>query len=175
MASLLPRRNTENIFGVRGESGEEDHILSAQRTVCAELDNSVQRLVECFICMDEMPVGSIVHIESCGHTFCRECLHGHVASRFGELSFPIHCPACTATKGKGKQKSSGTCHLQNADGPVLFSCDFSLVISPSPDLNLGLADSYPPPMKPQSLHATASSDMDSILYAMRLQREFDDE
>ena len=30
-------------------------------------------------------------------------------------------------------------------------------------------------MKPHSLHAAAPSEMDSIQYAMRLQREFDDE
>ena len=175
MASLLSWRNTENISNamrLRRGSGEEDHILSAHRTVCTKL---AKRSVECCNCTDEMPVGPIVHMDSCGHTFCRKCLRGHVAARVSDLSFPIHCPACTAAQGKGKQKASGMCHSQNVDGPVFFSCDFSIVISQSPNLNFGLADSYPRSMKPQSPHATAPSDIDSISYAMRLQREFDDE
>ena len=154
MTNLLYRRITENI---------------------SELAGSVQRLAECCICMDEMPVGSTAHIDSCGHTFCRKCLHRHVATHFDELSFPIHCPACTAGKGKGKGKASGTCHLQNTDGPVFFQCNFSLVTSRSPGLNLGLAEGSRPSVKPPSRHATAESDVDSMLYAMRLQHEFDDE
>src|SRR5712691_7010505 len=180
MTNLLSRRNTENISNtmrLRQRSGEGDHTLSAQRMVCTNPARSVRRLVECCICMDRAPVGSIVHVDSCGHTFCRKCLHGHIAARVDrdELGFPIHCPACTVAKGKGKENASGTCHLKYADGPVLFSCDLSLVISQSPDLNFGPADSYPPSMKPHSLHATAPSEMDSILYAMCLQREFDAE
>ena len=182
MTNLLSRRNTENISNamrLRRRSGEGDHTLSAQPMVCTELAGSVQRLVECCTCMESMdriPVDSIIHIDSCGHTFCRKCLHGHIAARVDELNFPIHCPACTATKGKGKENATGTCHVKYADGPVLFSCDLSLVISHSPDLNFGpaeCADSYPPSMEPH--YATAPSEMDSILYAMRLQREFDDE
>src|SRR5712691_11587155 len=159
MTNLLSRRNTENISNtmrLRQRSGEGDHTLSAQPMVCTELASSVQRLVECCICMNRILVGSIVHVDSCGHTFCRKCLHGHLAARVDELSFPIHCPACTAAKGKGKENASGTCHSKYADGPVLFSCDLSLVISQSPDLNFGpaeCADSYPQSMEPH--YATA--------------------
>ena len=69
--------------------------------------------------MDSIPVGSIVHIDSCGHTFCRKCLDEHIAARVEELSFPIHCPACTVAKGKVKESASGTCHLNIQ--MVLFS------------------------------------------------------
>ena len=176
MIYLLSRRNPENISNamhLQRRSGNEDHTPSAHGTVRTELASSVQHLVECCICTDEMPVGSTVHIDSCGHTFCRKCLHGHVAARLDEPTFPIHCPACTAAKGKGKGKASGTCHL---DGPVFFLCDFSSATSQSPGLNLGLAaEGYPPSVKPQSLRAMAESDIDSMLYAMRLQDEFDDE
>src|SRR6266850_1287985 len=84
---------------------EEDRALSAQRT---DLAKSAQRLFECSICMDEMPVDSIARVDTCGHTFCRECLRGHVAARLDEHRFPILCPTCTANKGKGKGKTGGT-------------------------------------------------------------------
>ena len=87
------------------EFDEEDRALSAQRTKLAQ---SSQRLFECSICMDEMPVDSIARIDTCGHAFCRECLRGHVAARLDEHRFPILCPTCTANKGKGKGKAGGT-------------------------------------------------------------------
>jgi len=55
--------------------------------------------------MDEMPTDSIAIIDSCGHTFCRECLRKHVTVRLEEHRFPILCPTCTAGKGKGKGKT----------------------------------------------------------------------
>ena len=87
------------------EYDDEDRALSVQRT---QLAKSAQRLFECNICMEEMPVDSIARIDSCGHTFCRECLRGHVSARIDEHRFPVLCPTCTANKGKGKGKAGGT-------------------------------------------------------------------
>jgi len=84
----------------------EDSALSAQRT---ELVESSQQLFTCDICMEEMPVDSIAHPDSCGHTFCRECLRGHVTARLDEHRFPILCPSCTADKDKGKGPVGGAC------------------------------------------------------------------
>jgi len=81
------------------EFDAEDHALSAQ---LRELARSAQRLFKCDICMEEIPEDSIASPDSCGHTFCRECLRGHVAARLDEHRFPILCPTCTANKGKGK-------------------------------------------------------------------------
>jgi len=50
-------------------------------------------------------VDSIARIDSCGHTFCRECLRGHVSARIDEHRFPVICPTCIANKGKGKEKA----------------------------------------------------------------------
>jgi Ring finger domain len=88
------------------EFDEEDRALSTQ---CTELVKSGQGWFECGICMDEMSTDSIAIIDSCGHTFCRECLRGHVTVRLYEHRFPILCPTCTAGKGKGKGKTGGTC------------------------------------------------------------------
>ncbi|KAH9955863.1 hypothetical protein BC827DRAFT_1158069 [Russula dissimulans] len=81
------------------EFDAEDSALSAQRI---ELARSAQRLFKCDICMEEIPEDSIARPDSCGHTFCRECLRGHVTARLDEHRFPILCPTCTANKGKGK-------------------------------------------------------------------------
>ena len=88
------------------EYDDEDRALSVQRT---QLAKSAQRLFECGICMDEKPVDSIARIDSCGHTFCRECLCGHVSARIDEHRFPVLCPTCSANNSKGKGKAGGTC------------------------------------------------------------------
>jgi len=85
---------------LQNEFDKEDRALSAQR---AELAKSAQRLFECGICMEEMPDDSIARPDPCGHTFCRECLRGHVTARLDEHRFPILCPTCTAGKGKAKE------------------------------------------------------------------------
>jgi hypothetical protein len=89
------------------EFDNEDRALSAQR---AELAKSTQRLFVCGICLEQMPDDSIARPDPCGHTFCRECLRGHVSARLDEHRFPILCPTCTASKGKGKAVTGGTCH-----------------------------------------------------------------
>jgi hypothetical protein len=88
------------------EFDNEDLALSAQRT---ELAKSAQRLFECGVCMEEMPYDSVARPDPCGHTFCRECLRGHVAARLDERKFPILCPTCTVNKGKGKGVDGGAC------------------------------------------------------------------
>jgi hypothetical protein len=90
---------------------DEDPALPVQ---CAEPTKSAQCLFECSICIDEMPLGSIARIDSCGHTFCRECLRGHVTARLDERRFPILCPTCTANKSKGKGKTGGNVSLPDS-------------------------------------------------------------
>jgi len=177
-------------------SDEEDRALSAQRT---ELSNSIRQLFECSICM-EKPGDSIVCIDSCGHTFCRECLRGHVTALLDEYRSPILCPACTATIGKGKGKAGGANLLQTVCCPPSRGLSLVVLQSLAINVNLGLTDeqfsiwasaimnpplsrrratisltpSYPP-VPSQSPQAAAPLDRDSVLYAMHLQREFDEE
>jgi len=116
---------------------DEDRALSAQRT---GLVNVAQRLFECSICMDDVPMDSIALIDSCGHSFCRECLRGHIATCLGEHRFPVRCPTCTANKGKGKGKeqTGGVCQPDlRSHGP---SRDLSSEVSQSLALDLGLTD-----------------------------------
>jgi hypothetical protein len=65
--------------------------------------------------MDDTPEDSIARPEPCGHPFCRDCLRGHVSARLEEHRFPILCPTCTASTGKGKGVTGGTCQT-----PVVF-------------------------------------------------------
>ena len=91
------------------ELDEEYRVFSLQR---AELVNSPQPLFGCSICMDDAPKDSIARIDSCGHTFCRECLRRHIVACLEERRFPVQCPTCTANKGKGKEQTGGTCPIQ---------------------------------------------------------------
>lgn len=104
--------DVENVLhGMRllREFDEEARALSALR---GEFSASAKQLLECSICMDKMPADSFARIDTCGHTFCRECLCGHVTARLEEHRFPIPCPTCTADRGKGKNKAGGTFRLQ---------------------------------------------------------------
>ena len=57
---------------------------------------------KCSICMNNMPVDLVSHNDSCGHIYCYGCLRRQVKAHLDMYRFPILCPACTATKGKGK-------------------------------------------------------------------------
>ena len=99
----------DSIFSVmrlQHEYDIENRALSAQRADLAKLS---QRLFVCGICLEEMLYDSVARPDPCRHTFCRECLRGHVAARLNERKFPVLCPTCTADKSKGKGIVGGTC------------------------------------------------------------------
>ena len=100
------------------EFDKEDRALAAQR---AELAKFAQRLFECGICLEKMPVDSIARPDPCGHTFCRECLRGHVSARIDEHRFPVLCPSCTADKSKGKEVVGGTCRERMVISSIIIS------------------------------------------------------
>jgi RING-type zinc-finger len=100
------------------EFDKEDRVLSAER---AELSKFSQRLFECGVCMEEMPYDSVARPDPCGHTFCRDCLRGHVTARLDERKFPILCPTCTADKSKGKGVDGGTCRERMVNSLIIIS------------------------------------------------------
>ena len=118
---------------LQNEFDKEDRALTTQR---AELARSAQRLFECGICLEEMPEDSIARPDPCGHTFCRECLRGHVTARLNEHRFPILCPTCTAGKGKGKSKgkegAGGTLRAESQLGYRLMICLYRGLAVPCP-------------------------------------------
>ena len=114
---------------LKNEFDEEDRALSAQRT---ELTKSTQRLFECGICMEKMPDDSIARPDPCGHAFCRECLRGHVTARLNEHRFPILCPTCTVSEGKGKEAAGGTFRADGQLGYHLTICLLRCLAVPYP-------------------------------------------
>ncbi len=121
---------------LQNEFDKEDRVLSAQR---AELAKSAQRLFVCGICLEEVPDDSIARPDPCRHTFCRECLRGHVTALLNEHRFPILCPTCTANKGKGKEAAGGTC-CEPMINSIIISRYAPLEISQPLALDLGLTD-----------------------------------
>jgi hypothetical protein len=116
-ASRLQREydDEDRALRLQREYDDEDHAFVAQLT---ELANSAQPVFQCGVCMEEMPEDSIVRLDPCAHAFCRQCLLGHVNARLGERRFPILCPTCTASKGKGNEVTGRTWLLRTVD----FAC-----------------------------------------------------
>jgi hypothetical protein len=87
-----PPKSDDDILAamrLQNEFNKEDRALSAQR---AELAKSTQKLFVCGICLEEMPDDSIARPDPCQHTFCRECLRGHVTARLMNIDSLYYAP-----------------------------------------------------------------------------------
>ncbi|KAF4569734.1 hypothetical protein EYR36_009532 [Pleurotus pulmonarius] len=74
---------------------EEDmRIISEQR----DLMQLVQTTFQCQICLEETPEDDLAQVTNCEHSFCRDCLRGHIISRVNDHRYPIMCPSCTVSK-----------------------------------------------------------------------------
>ena len=116
------------------EFDNEDRALSAERI---DLSHTIQQVFQCGICMEEMPEDSVARPDPCGHSFCRECMRGYVSTRVEEHRFPILCPTCTASKGKGTSVTGGTRMLSS---PLVKPLTDVIEISQAIALDLGLTD-----------------------------------
>lgn len=72
---------------------EEDTILRNQFQDLQRQSN-MQPTFECCICIDVLATDYVARIDTCGHSFCRECLRGYVTSRLEERRYPLLCPEC---------------------------------------------------------------------------------
>jgi hypothetical protein len=77
---------------------EEDYLLATEHT----------DILSCGVCLDTLPEESIARIDPCGHSFCRECVRGLVASQIETRRFPILCPTCTAEPENNRPESIGS-------------------------------------------------------------------
>ena len=155
---IPPSDCDDSTMRLRHKFNKEDRALSAQLT---ELGNP--KVFVCGICFEEMLDDSLIRLDPCGHTFCRECLRGHVTTRLSERRLPILCPTCTAgngkekgtgkgkgkvwlkvwCKGKGiemKATAAGTCRKRMVSPPIVSHISFFLEVSQSLALDLGLED-----------------------------------
>lgn len=75
------------------EDEEEPEVESDEAD---EADDGTRDEVEqdCCICFETYSAGDMARLPDCNHTFCRECLAGHVRAKISEQTFPIYCPLC---------------------------------------------------------------------------------
>ena len=64
-----------------------------------------REVIACQICLDEELLDESVVIQSCGHSFGRECMRSYILSRLDEKRFPIPCPCCSAADDAGSNPS----------------------------------------------------------------------
>ena len=81
---------------------EEDRMLAAER---AQLAAAAQLVFDCGVCMNMVPEESIARIDSCGHSFCRDCIRSLVVSHIESRRFPVLCPTCKMERTTGAQET----------------------------------------------------------------------
>ncbi|KAJ7452820.1 hypothetical protein FB451DRAFT_1520804 [Mycena latifolia] len=50
--------------------------------------------VECAVCMETYRDTSLICVDPCGHSFCRDCMASHAQSKIEARRYPITCPTC---------------------------------------------------------------------------------
>jgi Ring finger domain len=92
----VQRQNANVALQTQIEFEEEDRRLRAEH---AELvAHSIQTIFKCSVCLDEHPEDYVARVDTCQHTFCRDCLRNFIISKLDEHRYPIFCPICTAEK-----------------------------------------------------------------------------
>ena len=81
---------------------EEDRMLAAER---AQIAAAAQHVFDCGVCMNTLPEESIARIDSCGHSFCRECVRSLIVSQIESRHFPILCPTCNVERTNGTEET----------------------------------------------------------------------
>ena len=86
---------------------EEDHLLATEHAGLLTAAEQ-QHVFDCGVCLDTLPEESVVRIEPCGHSFCKECVRGLIASQIESRRFPVLCPTCTAEPENYRPESIGS-------------------------------------------------------------------
>jgi hypothetical protein len=85
-----------------GEGDSKDRNRYAQKEGPAR---TIRPHFKCRICMEEHVEDNVARIDSCGHSFCRDCVRDYVRFKLGENRFPILCPVCMTEQGKDETGS----------------------------------------------------------------------
>jgi hypothetical protein len=58
-----------------------------------EMAKTLKKKWECAICMDFIEHENL-HITSCGHKYCKECIEGHIQTQKAQGKTKWDCPTC---------------------------------------------------------------------------------
>lgn len=50
-------------------------------------------VMECAVCMDDIELKDIFFLESCSHSFCKDCVRYHIKTKIGQRITKIDCPS----------------------------------------------------------------------------------
>jgi hypothetical protein len=81
---------------------ENKSLESENKHLASEVKAASVRRFQCQICLEEHKEAMVVHIDSCGHCYCRECITSYVGNKLDAKRFPILCPVCAAESRKDK-------------------------------------------------------------------------
>ncbi|KAJ6485458.1 hypothetical protein C8R47DRAFT_539712 [Mycena vitilis] len=107
-ASFLPPSARAGQSTQRGSSQRESEVARPQQAQQAATPTRAnfppaptartqnERQFECAVCLETHSEQDAARVEPCQHTFCRDCMTGHVRARIGERQYPIRCPNCAA-------------------------------------------------------------------------------
>src|SRR5262245_23965982 len=51
---------------------------------------------DCAICFENQSGDNGLHMDQCGHRFCKSCIRHYLSSALSERRYPIICPLCVA-------------------------------------------------------------------------------
>lgn len=89
---VADRHSAKSIASWSKEPGSDKKDWRARKK--SPTPKITRRHFECRICMEEHIEDNVARIDSCGHSFCRDCVKEYVGFKLGENRFPILCPVC---------------------------------------------------------------------------------
>ncbi|EDR14027.1 uncharacterized protein LACBIDRAFT_305383 [Laccaria bicolor S238N-H82] len=75
---------------------------SSLRGPVVSVDTEVNAVIafDCGVCLETLSGDLAVKMLDCEHSYCQDCLRGHVESKLGEGRYPILCPLCMTDKAR---------------------------------------------------------------------------
>ena len=102
--SVLIRGNERLEAEKKCLESEKERLESENKRLASKKAPAIilRRCFQCQICWEEHREAMVVHIDSCGHCYCRECITSYVGSKLDTKRFPILCPTCATEPRKDK-------------------------------------------------------------------------
>lgn len=98
---LIGTPNRSSAHGKRRDTtNRRTSRSSSLRAPVVSVDTEVNAVIEfdCGVCLETLGGDLAVKMHDCEHSYCQDCLRGHVESKLSEGRYPILCPLCTTDK-----------------------------------------------------------------------------